>query len=349
MEEDKIPFYRRLTFKFLISTAVLIIVIESILLYFSIQGMQDRLTYIREMVVESVKAEPNVAKRILPPEMIRNILAEYTRNIIFMVGAIILVVVGGLYFVVYYSFIKPLKTLLERNRRTTEGESISLIEDDEMPRDEIGLIMDSRNTMLETIESLYNEEALETLREAVDAKDEYTEGHSRRVGQLGVVLGEHLDLDPETCEQLQYSGLLHDVGKIAVDKSILTKEGSLTDEEFSVIQTHPARGEKIIQFSSIEERVLNGVRHHHEQYDGSGYPDGLEGENIPLFGRVLAVADAMDAMLSDRHYRDALSWAEVESELEENKGTQFDPTVAEEALKLIQPNNRDLMPSFYLG
>lgn len=348
MEEEDIPFYCTLTFKFLISTAILIIAIESVLLYFSIQGMQERLTYVRKMVVESVKAQPNAAKNILPPETIQSILSEYTRNIVFMIGVIILVVVGGLYFVVYHSFIEPLKILLEKNRRTTEGESISFIEDEKMPRDEIGLIMESRNKMLETIETLYNEEALETLREAVDAKDEYTEGHSRRVGQLGAVLGDHLDLDPETCEQLQYAGLLHDVGKIAVDESILTKEGSLTDEEFSIIKTHPARGEKIIQFSSIDDRVLNGVRHHHEQYDGSGYPDGLEGENIPLFGRVLAVADAMDAMLSNRHYRDALSWEKVKKELEENKGSQFDPKVADEALEIIQPQNRNVMPSFYL-
>jgi response regulator RpfG family c-di-GMP phosphodiesterase len=347
MEDDGLPFYRTLTFKFLASAALFIVLIESILLVLSIQGMEQRLLSIRNLVLRNLEGPTVRAEHILSDETIQSIIHEYTRNIIVMVGTIVTVVLGGLYVVVQYWFIDPIRTIVEKNRKTRGRNSLLLIDEENIPNDEIGTIMQSRNEMLTTIQTLYNEEALETLREAVDAKDEYTEGHSRRVGQVASVLGERLDLGPETCEQLQYAGLLHDVGKIAVDEAILTKEGSLTDEEFSEIQTHPARGEKIIQFSSIDERVLNGVRHHHEQYDGSGYPDGLEGDEIPLFGRVLAVADAMDAMLSDRHYRNALDWDEVESELADNRGTQFDPEVADRALELVQPNNRNLLPAFY--
>ena len=347
MEDDDLPFYRTLTFKFLASAALFIVLIESILLVLSIQGMEQRLLSIRNLVLRNLNGTTARAEHILSDETIQSIIHEYTRNIIVMVGTIVAVVLGGLYVVVQYWFIDPIRTIVEKNRNTRGSNSVILIDEENIPNDEIGTIMNSRNEMLTTIQTLYNEEALETLREAVDAKDEYTEGHSRRVGQVAAVLGERLDLGPETCEQLQYAGLLHDVGKIAVDEAILTKEGDLTNEEFSKIQTHPARGEKIIQFSSIDERVLNGVRHHHEQYDGSGYPDGLEGDEIPLFGRVLAVADAMDAMLSDRHYRNALDWEEVESELANNRRSQFDPEVADRALELVQPNNRNLLPAFY--
>lgn len=347
MQDNDLPFYRTITFKFLTSTAIFIVLIELALLILSVQGMENRLHTIRSMVLDSIPQESSIdTSEILPNEQIEKIVDIYTRNIIIMVFVIITVVLTGLYFVVNRLFISPLKLLLKKNEETRSGEAISLVKEEKMPRSEMGIIMKSRNEMLNTINTLYNEQALETLREAVDAKDEYTEGHSRRVGKIGMLLGRKMKLSDEKCEELEYAGLLHDVGKIGVDDSILTKDGKLTDEEFEEIKAHPVRGEKIIQFGSISDQVLEGVRHHHEEYDGSGYPDGLESNDIPLYGRILAVADAMDAMLSNRHYRNALEYNEVESELRDNKGTQFDPDIAEIALDIIEPENRDVLPKF---
>lgn len=351
MSGDELPIYRRLSFKFLASTAAFIIIIELILLVFSLYGMENRLHYIRQTVHDSIltllpEGSSLNPSDILSHQQIEKILYRYFWNIILMVLLIVVLVVSGLYFVVNYLFISPLQHLLEKNEQTMEDNTMALIDEENIPQNEIGLIMKSRNEMLNTINTLYNEQALETLREAVDAKDEYTEGHSRRVGELGALLGEKMGLSDGECEQLEHSGLLHDVGKIGVDDSILTKPGSLTDEEFEEIMTHPVRGEKIIQFSSIADSVLEGVRHHHEQFDGSGYPDELAGDEIPLFGRVLAVADAMDAMLSNRHYRDALSWEEVHEELKTNRENQFDPDIADYAIELIQPENRNILPEF---
>lgn len=192
----------------------------------------------------------------------------------------------------------------------------------------------------------YNPDILDTLRDAVSSLDPYTKVHSRRVGQIALLIGHTMKLSARDCEELQHAGLLHDLGKIAIDQSLLTKTGSLTDEEYERIKSHPNRGERIIEERSISDQILNGIRHHHEEFDGSGYPDGLEGRDIPLFGRVLAVADALDAMLSTRPYRSSLNWGEVRGELRKNKRDQFDPEIAEIALDLIRPTNRDRLPNF---
>jgi HD-GYP domain-containing protein (c-di-GMP phosphodiesterase class II) len=289
------------------------------------------------MVLETVPpVSDKVRSMILPDHQIQNIVWRYAQNIALMVSVIVVVVVGGLYYVVRYWFINPIRTAVKSNRATREG-SIEMIPPEAIPNDELGVLMDSRNRMLEAIQTLYSEDALETLCRAVDAKDEYTEGHSRRVGQLGSVLGEYTGLDDEVCERIHYSGTLHDIGKIGVPDRILNKPGSLTDEEYEVVKEHPRRGGDIIQFSNIDEDVVAGIRYHHEEYDGSGYPEGLEGEEIPLFGRILAVADAVDAMLSNRSYRDPLPDKVVREELEDGAGQQFDPEVAEAGLELLEP------------
>lgn len=335
MSFERIPFYRRLTFKFLLSAAIFILLVEAILFVLSLQGMTGRLIEIRQMVLETIPpVSDKVQSMILPDKQVDKIVWNYARNIALMVTVIIIVVVTGLYFVVRYWFINPIQTAVESNRASREG-SIEMIPEDVIPEDELGVLMHSRNQMLDAIQTLYSEDALETLCRAVDAKDQYTEGHSRRVGQLGFALGQEIGLDDEVCGSIEYSGTLHDIGKIGVPDRILNKEGSLTDEEFEKIKQHPIRGENMIQFSNISDDVVTGIRYHHEHYDGSGYPDGLDGDDIPLFGRVLAVADAMDAMLSDRSYRDALSYDVVDSELEDNAGSQFDPEVAEAGRELL--------------
>lgn len=349
MDFDSIPLYRRLTFKFLLSTVLFILLVEGILFYFSLQGMTHRLVDIRGTVLETIPpVSQKVESMILPDRQIDQLVWNYGRNITLMVGSIVVVVVVGMYFVVRYWFISPIQTAIESNRASREG-SIRMIPESAIPDDELGVLMRSRNQMLEAIQNLYSQDALETLCNAVDAKDQYTEGHSRRVGLLGAALGRRLNLDESTCDRIQYSGTLHDIGKIGVPDDILNKPGALTDEEFEQIQEHPARGENMIQFSNISEEVKGGIRHHHEEYDGSGYPDGLEGEDIPLFGRILAAADAMDAMLSNRSYRDALAVDVVREELKENEGKQFDPEAARAGVELLeesQSKNQDFLEEY---
>ena len=169
---------------------------------------------------------------------------------------------------------------------------------------------------------------------AIDAKDTYTRGHSERVAWLSKSLAQTIDLDEEVVNQVHICGLVHDIGKIGIPEAILRKPGKLTDEEFSYIKTHPVIGEKILRDVPQLLEVLPGVRSHHERWDGKGYPDGLEGEATPLFGRILGIADAFDAMCSSRAYRKALIRQEVLDEIKACAGTQFDPKLAAAFLKI---------------
>ncbi len=160
---------------------------------------------------------------------------------------------------------------------------------------------------------------------AIDAKDPYTYGHSERVARMASLVGRRMGLPESTVNDLYLSGLLHDVGKIGVPESVLSKPGRLTDEEFRQIQAHPVIGDKILAGIRQFDLVRPGVRSHHERWDGRGYPDRLAGDAIPLLGRVLAVADTCDAMLSARPYRAAMNPRQVEAELLKGRGVQWDP------------------------
>ncbi|WP_051128333.1 HD domain-containing phosphohydrolase [Paenibacillus sp. HW567] len=170
-----------------------------------------------------------------------------------------------------------------------------------------------------------------TLAVALDARDPYTAGHSLRVAEYSVIIGQLAGLAGQKLDNLRKSALLHDIGKIGVRDSVLFKEENLTDEEFDQIKSHPVLGENILrQIEPVEIMApyLGGVRSHHERYDGKGYPDGLAGRAIPLFGRIIAVADAYDAMTSDRPYRKGISHERALEILEQGKGTQWDPEFA---------------------
>ncbi|WMT41545.1 HD-GYP domain-containing protein [Paenibacillus sp. D2_2] len=167
-----------------------------------------------------------------------------------------------------------------------------------------------------------------TLAAALDARDPYTAGHSLRVADYAVLIGKLAKLREEELNELRKSALLHDIGKIGIRDSVLLKEGKLTDEEWVQVKDHPVLGETIlrqIEPASFMASILPGVRSHHERYDGRGYPDGLQGEDIPLFGRIIAVADAFDAMTSDRPYRAGLDRQKALVILDEGRGTQWDP------------------------
>lgn len=174
-----------------------------------------------------------------------------------------------------------------------------------------------------------------TLVSAIEAKDQYTCGHSERVALYAKGLAKQLDYDPEACELLYLTGLLHDVGKIAINDAILNKPDQLTEEEFAEIQRHPEEGWKILQELKQLSYVLPGVLHHHERFDGKGYPDKLSGLDIPHDGRILAVADAYDAMTSNRAYRTGMPHEKAIGILRGGAGTQWDPVCIEAFLSIL--------------
>ncbi len=186
----------------------------------------------------------------------------------------------------------------------------------------------------EKLEKAYLE-TVETLRYTVEAKDTYTRGHSDRVSEYSVLIGKYLGLPEEELHKLKVGGLFHDIGKIGVPDSILLKNAKLTDDEYSEIKNHPSIGAHILSNASIFQDIIPIVKHHHERYDGRGYPGKLEGENIPYLARIAAVADSFDAMTSKRTYRDSLPLDIVIGELEKNKGTQFDPIIADVFLDIL--------------
>jgi len=189
--------------------------------------------------------------------------------------------------------------------------------------------------LYENIQKVYLS-TIEVLATAIDAKDPYTQGHSRRVTQYSVAIAEELNLSPKEIEDIRYAGLLHDVGKIGIKDSIIRKPGRLTDEEYAIIKKHPAIGAKILRPVDFLADKIPGVLHHHEYYDGRGYPDHLTGEDIPLAGRIICVADAFDAMTTNRPYRKGLTVKTAVGELKKFSGKQFDPVCVEAFLKAFE-------------
>ena len=173
------------------------------------------------------------------------------------------------------------------------------------------------------------------LAKAVDAKDHYTSGHSQRVAEYSREIARRMGKSATEQEEIYTMGLLHDIGKIGVPESIINKNGRLTDEEFGKIKEHPAMGHEILK--NVEEipALATGARWHHERYDGKGYPDGLAGKDIPEAARIIGVADAYDAMTSNRAYSNIRPQAQVRAEIERCKGSQFDPEIADIMLQMI--------------
>ncbi len=180
---------------------------------------------------------------------------------------------------------------------------------------------------------------IRSLAETIDAKDPYTRGHSERVSLYAEVIGRGLALESDELKTIRYAGYLHDIGKIGIPDAILAKPGKLSLEEFNIIKKHPVRSERILEPVSFPYQVQTIVRHHHERFDGKGYPDGLAGEEIPLGARILLVADAYESMTSDRPYRRALTAERALRELDINKGTQFDPRIVDVFVNVIMAGN----------
>lgn len=184
---------------------------------------------------------------------------------------------------------------------------------------------------------------IETLRYTVEAKDTYTRGHSDRVSAFSVLIGKKMNLPESDIELLKIGGLFHDIGKIGIPDSILLKPGKLTDDEYSEIKNHPNIGAHILGNTTFFKDIIPIVKHHHERFDGRGYPSRLQGEEIPLLARIAAVADTFDAMTSKRVYRDAIVMQSVKDEIRNCKGTQFDPVVADAFLDIMENNYDEIL------
>ncbi len=186
-----------------------------------------------------------------------------------------------------------------------------------------------------------NEEVEEMLALTIDAKDRYTNGHSFRVAAYSEAFARRLGLPEEECRSIRQEAMLHDVGKIGVPDEVLNKPGRLTDEEFGRIKSHTRIGGSILKQSSVMQGAADVAKYHHERYDGSGYPDGKKGEEIPLHARIVSIADAYDAMRSDRIYRKGLDPETIHRELTRCRGTQFDPAMMDAFLEMADSGELD--------
>lgn len=184
-------------------------------------------------------------------------------------------------------------------------------------------------------------ETIRALAAAIDAKDPYTKGHSERVSETSVALAQELNLSDRDIESIEYTALLHDIGKIGITDNILGKKSSLTNKEFDKIKEHTVMGAKIIEPVDFLKSSYKAIYHHHEKYDGKGYPDGIKSEDIPILARIIAVADAYDAMGSDRPYRKKLNKDKILKELKDQSGKQFDPKVVKALISVLDKEREE--------
>ncbi len=247
-------------------------------------------------------------------------------------------------FSIYFNFtyIKPVIAITrETNRFSSErgkpSDALLAVKN----RDELGNLAHSvyqmEDIVSRSIDGLtkITEETALALATAIDAKDKYTHGHSSRVAEYSREIARISGKTESECKDIYLYALLHDVGKIGIPDSIINKNGRLTDEEYTLIKAHPVIGKQILSNISQAPGICDGAYYHHERYDGKGYPEGLSGKNIPDIGRIIAVADAYDAMTSNRSYRGTLSQEFVRNEIQNGIGTQFDPEYAKIMIGLI--------------
>ncbi|MFN2493499.1 MAG: HD domain-containing phosphohydrolase [Pyrinomonadaceae bacterium] len=255
---------------------------------------------------------------------------------------LISVVAGLLTIIIGFFFAKkltqPVQELASGAHRIASGDFSQRI--DIRSKTELGDLGDSFNLMTDQVEhyikdlqrsAAENRElflgTVKGLAAAIDGKDPYTRGHSERVSRISVAIAQRMGLSDDECEKIRISALLHDVGKIAIDDNILKKPAALTDEEYVIMKTHPQKGYKIMSQIRAMKEFLPGMYMHHEMVDGKGYPQGLKGDEIPLMGKIVAVADTFDAMTTDRPYQLAMKFEDAISRIESFVGTRYDPGV----------------------
>ena len=220
------------------------------------------------------------------------------------------------------------------SRRQGSGFTAAEMETARILADQVGVALQSVHEYEEKENLLLG--ILLALTRSIDAKSRWTAGHSERVAQYVEAMGGVMHYDESTLTTLKYSAILHDIGKIAVPEQILDKPAQLTDEEYDVVKKHPGVGSGIIADIPSYDAILPGILYHHERWDGRGYPEGLKGDNIPVFGRIIAVADVYDAITADRPYRKGMSRDDAIVFMRENSGTMFDPDIAALFIKMIE-------------
>jgi len=225
---------------------------------------------------------------------------------------------------------RPVGALVLLGCKETPAEALQLIS---LLLRELDTLLDNRAVHAALAESM--KETLIALVRALEARDRYTKDHSRRVGELAGKIAREMGLDASMIALVRLGGLLHDIGKVGIPDAVLLKPGRYTEREFAIMKAHPAIGDAILRHLEllVQERMV--VRHHHERFDGRGYPDKLAGDEIPLAARIVCVADAIDAMTTHRVYRRAQPLSFAREQLERNAGTQFDPEVVKAAIALI--------------
>jgi putative nucleotidyltransferase with HDIG domain len=209
-------------------------------------------------------------------------------------------------------------------------------------RQELALVPMDRNAPA-FAEEIYPDILLESLRAIImslEEKDSYTHGHSIRVAEYSVLLAEEIKLSEVEVREVELSALFHDIGKIGIPDNVLLKPARLTRAEFEIMKSHPVRSARILEKISPLRNLIPGIKYHHERYDGLGYPDGLKGENIPLYARMILIADTFDAMTSTRPYRLALDKEIAFEELRRCAGTQFDPGLVESFIRGMRKQDR---------
>jgi HD-GYP domain-containing protein (c-di-GMP phosphodiesterase class II) len=211
--------------------------------------------------------------------------------------------------------------------------------------EQMKLIKQINNELKESHESLEKAylESIQTLRYTVEVKDSYTRGHSDRVSEYSVLIGKYMGLSEDDLKTLRIGGLFHDIGKIGIPDAVLLKQGKLDDNEYSQIKNHPSIGKHILSNATIFADIIPIVYHHHEKYNGTGYPENLAGEDIPLFARIAAIADTFDAMTSKRSYRNALPIDYVRAEFEKYSGSQFDPKITRIFLDILDHHYDEIL------
>jgi HD-GYP domain-containing protein (c-di-GMP phosphodiesterase class II) len=235
---------------------------------------------------------------------------------------------------------RPIRLLAQRTREIAEGNYQQRVK--LKTHNEIGELAQNFNVMSESIEHAVEQlkkaahenhllfvNSVRMLAAAIDAKDPYTRGHSERVARYSIGIGKNLRLPDKEMRNLRISALLHDVGKIGIDDRILRKPGALSDDEFEVMKGHPSKGAAIMSGVAQLIDIVPGMKYHHEKWSGGGYPDGLEGEQIPMQARIVAIADTFDAMTTNRPYQKAMEVGYVVEKIKSFAGTRFDPRVVE--------------------
>ena len=292
-------------------------------------------------------APPNVGVIVQKPEksafasvdqMIRATVQWVAIALLLAIGVAVLFASG---------IVRPIRLLAARTREIAQGNYQQRVE--LKTRNEIGELAETFNAMSSSIEHAIDQlkksahenhllflNSVRMLAAAIDAKDPYTRGHSERVARYSIGIGKNLALSEKEMRNLRISALLHDVGKIGIDDRILRKPGALSDEEFEVMKQHPAKGAAIMSGVAQLIDIIPGMKYHHEKWSGGGYPDGLEGEQIPMQARIVAIADTFDAMTTNRPYQKAMELSYVVEKIKSFGGSRFDPRVVDAFVNAVK-------------